>query len=145
MRHPCMRSSLDPRPNPWGRNNLATKCPAGMPRFRNSANFLFQIFNAIGQVLLWFSKFLCSTIYSLPVSLTQMLVGWSNFLSLINTDGSIPILLKTHPGKVFPQTFPRGLGLGSRSTWEGWPKSVPWEGWLINKSVQWVTHGYFYH
>ena len=59
--------------------NLAQKCLAGMTQFLNSANFLFQIFNAIGQVLLWFSTFLCSTVYSLPViSLTQMLVGWSD-------------------------------------------------------------------
>ena len=59
-------------------NNLAQKYmyPAGMLRFLNSANFLFQIFNAIGQVLLQFSKFLCSTVYSLPaISLTRILVG----------------------------------------------------------------------
>ena len=79
-----------------------------MPRFLNSANFRFQIFNAIGQVLLWFSKFLYSTVYSLPViSLTRMRVGSSDFLSLINTDGSIPVL-KTLPGKVFPRSFLAG-------------------------------------
>jgi len=62
------------------RNNLAQKYPAGMRWFLNSANFLFQIFNAIGQIQR-FSKF-----------------------PLINTDGSIPAL-KTLPGKVFPQTL----------------------------------------
>jgi len=36
---------------------LARKCLAGVPRSLNSANFLFQIFNAIGQVLLQFSNF----------------------------------------------------------------------------------------
>jgi len=99
--------------------NLARKCLAGMPRSLNSATFLFQISNAIGstiygQILLQFSKFLCSTVCSLPViSLTRTLVGWSDVRSLINTDGSIPAL-KTLPGKVFSQTLPRGLGLGSR-------------------------------
>ena len=48
-------------------NNLARKYPARMPQFLNSANFLFQIFSAIGQVLLQFSKFPCSTVYLLPV------------------------------------------------------------------------------
>ena len=48
-------------------NNVARECQAGMPQFQNSANFLFQILNAIGQVLLRFSKLLCSTVYSLPV------------------------------------------------------------------------------
>ena len=87
-----------------------------MPRLLDSANFLFQIFNVIGRVLLQFSKFLCSTVYSLPViNQTWMLVGWSDVHSLINTDGGIPAL-KTLPGKVFPQTLPRGLGLGSRLT-----------------------------
>ena len=90
-----------------------------MPGLSNSANFLFQIFNAIGQALLQFSKFLCSTVYSLPViSLTRTLVGWSDVPSLINAHGSIPAL-KTLPGKVFPQTLPRGLGLGSRLGWVG--------------------------
>ena len=57
-------------------NNLAGKYPAGMPWFLNSANFLFQMINTIGQIQLRFSKFLCSNVYSLPViSLTQMLVG----------------------------------------------------------------------
>ena len=70
------------------------KCPAGMPQFQSSANFLFQIFNMIGQVLLWFSKFLCCTVYLLPIiSQTQMLVGWSDVLSLINTDGTILVML----------------------------------------------------
>ena len=57
---------------------------------------------------------LCSTLYLLPVIiLTQTLVGWSDVGSLINTDSSIPAL-KTLPGKLFPQTLPHGLGLGSR-------------------------------
>ena len=87
---------------------------ARMPVSLNLANFLFQIFNTIGQVLLQFSKFLCSTVYSLPViSLTWTLAGWNDVCSLINTDGSIPAL-KTLPGKVFALTLPRGLGLGSR-------------------------------
>jgi len=55
-------------------NNLAWKCLAGMLRFLNSANILFQIFNAIGQVLLQFSKFLCS------------IVLYSRFLSLIELE-----------------------------------------------------------
>jgi len=47
-----------------------------MPWFLNSANFLFQILNEIGQVLLHFSNFFCFTLYLLPViSLSQMLVG----------------------------------------------------------------------
>jgi len=55
--------------------------------------------------------------YSLPViSLTWTLVCWSDVRSLINTDGSIPAP-KTLPGKVFPQTLPHGLGLGSRLIW----------------------------
>ena len=49
------------------RNNLAQKCLAGMLQFLNSTNFLFRIFNAIGQVLLQFSKFLSSTVYSPPI------------------------------------------------------------------------------
>jgi len=85
-----------------------------MPQLLDSANFLFQIFNMIGQVLLQFLKFLCSTIYSLPViNRTRMLVGWSDVCSLINTDDSIPVL-KMLPGKVFPQTLYSRLGLGSR-------------------------------
>jgi len=47
------------------------------------------------------------------VSCPWMLVGWNDVHSLINTDSSIPALT-TFPGKVFPQTFLRGLGLGSR-------------------------------
>ena len=36
----------------------------------------FQIFSVIGQALLQFLKFLCSTIHSLPViNRTEMLVG----------------------------------------------------------------------
>jgi len=38
-------------------NNLARNYPAGMPQFLISTNFLFQIFNAIGQVLLQFQNF----------------------------------------------------------------------------------------
>jgi len=96
-------------------NNLARKCLAGMWRLLNSAtHFLFQIFNVMGQALLQYSKFLCSTVYSLPIiNWTWMLVGWSDVRSLINTDSSIPAL-KTLPGEVFPQTLPRRLGLGSR-------------------------------
>ena len=78
-------SGLDPRFNPQGRvwrkglgNNLALKCLAGMPWFLTLANF-FQMFNAIGQIPLQFSKFLCSTVYSLPViSWTRTLVGCSD-------------------------------------------------------------------
>ena len=110
-------STLDPRPNPQGRvwgitllGSVLLECHS----LSNSANFLFQIFNAIGQVLLQFSKFLCSIVYSLPViSLTRTLVGWSDVRFLINTDGSISVL-KTLPSKVFLQTLPCGLGLGSR-------------------------------
>jgi len=107
--------SLDPRPNleEGSGNNRAWKCLAGMPRFLNSANFPLSDLQCdwSGTTI---SKFQCSTIYLLPVvSLSQTLVGWSDVLSLINTDGSI-LSLKTLPGKVFPQTLPRGLGLGSR-------------------------------
>ena len=42
----CMRGSLDPR------TNLARKGLAGRPWFLNPTNFLFQILNVIGQVLL---------------------------------------------------------------------------------------------
>ena len=72
-----------------------------------SCKLHFQIFNAIGQVLFQFSKFLCSTVYLLPViSKTWMLVGWCGILSLTNTDGSIPVF-KTLSGKVFHQTLSR--------------------------------------
>ena len=106
-------------------NNLARKCLAGMWRLLNSAtHFLFQIFNVMGQALLHYSKFLCSTVYSLPViNWTRMLVGWSDVHSLINTDSSIPAL-KTLPGKVFPQTLPCRLGLGSRLYVYGVPAGV---------------------
>ena len=69
------RANLVWTPDPtW--NNLAWKCLAGMPRLLNSANLLFQISNVIGQVLLQFSKFLCSTVHSLPViNRTRTLVG----------------------------------------------------------------------
>jgi len=57
------------------------------------------------QIQLWFSKFQC---YPLPViTLTQTLVGWSDILSLINTNSSIPAL-KTLLGKVFPRPFIAG-------------------------------------
>ena len=63
---------------------LARKCLAGMqrmPQLLNSAtDFLFKIFNVIGQALLQYPKFLCFTVYS---------------------RGGIPAL-KTLPGKVFP-------------------------------------------
>ena len=50
------------------------------------SKLLFQIFNMIGLLLLQFSKFLCSTVYLLPViSLTRTLIGWTDTLSLINT------------------------------------------------------------
>ena len=95
-----------------------------MPRFLNSANFLFQIFNTIGPLLLQFSKFLCSTVYLFPViSRTRTLVGWIDVLSLINTTGSIQTV-KTLPGIVYCQTlpacfsFPR-LGRGSARALEG--------------------------
>jgi len=94
---------------------ISSSLSAVNARFLNSAtDFLFQIFNVIGQALPQYSKFLCSTVYLLPViNWTRTLVGWSDVRSLINTDGGIPAL-KTLPGKVFPQTLPRGLGLGSR-------------------------------
>jgi len=50
----------------WGITLLGV---SGIPQFLNSANF-FQIFNA--QVLLWFSKFLCSTVYLLPAIFFSM-------------------------------------------------------------------------
>jgi len=72
----------------------------------------FKSSTAIGQILQQFSKYLCSTVYPLPViSLTETLVGWSD-LTLINTVSCIQVL-KTLLGKVF-QTLPHGLGLGSR-------------------------------
>ena len=47
-----------------------------MPGLSNSANFLFQIFNANGQAPLQFLKFLCSTISLLPVICTNSNAGW---------------------------------------------------------------------
>jgi len=98
----------------YSRNNLAWKCPAGIPWFLNSANFLFQIFNRDWSDATTIFKM--SMFYSITTSchygLTRTLVGWSD-LSLINTDSSIPVF-KTLLGKVFPQTLPHGLGLRSR-------------------------------
>jgi len=125
------RGSLDPRPNPrgrvWGITLLGSDLLECHGLSNSATNFLFQIFNAIGQALLQFSKFLCSTVYSLPViGVTWTLVGWSDVRSLISTDSSIPAL-KTLPGKVFPQTLPRGLGLGSRLGERGVEENhLPW-------------------
>ena len=59
-------------------NNLARKCPMVF----KFCKLHFQIFNVIGQVLLQFSNFLCSTVYSLPViRRTQTLVAWNAFFS----------------------------------------------------------------
>ena len=82
----CVFWTPDPtRKEGSGKYNLARKCPVGMSQFLNSANFLFQIFNAIGQVLLRFSKFLCYTVYSLPViGLTRMLHGWLKWCSFLH-------------------------------------------------------------
>ena len=103
-----LKSGPQSQPTRKGRgNNLAWKCLAGMLRFLNLANILFQIFNAIGQVLLQFSKFLCSTVLHTVISLTRTLVGWSDGPSLLNTDGSIPAL-KTLPGEDFPRPFLAG-------------------------------------
>ena len=61
----CVFWTPDPtRKEGSGKYNLARKCPVGMSQFLNSANFLFQIFNAIGQVLLRFSKFLFYRIFT---------------------------------------------------------------------------------
>ena len=54
-------------------NSFAWKYLAGMSQFLNPANFIFR---CSGTVLLQFSNFLRSTIYSLPViSRTRTLVG----------------------------------------------------------------------
>ena len=65
-----------------------------MLQLLNSANFLFQIFNAIGQVLLNFQNFyVLLYTYSLPViNLTRTLVGFP--------------MLKALP--VFPRPFLTG-------------------------------------
>jgi len=85
------------------------------PGLLNSANFLFQIFNAIGQAL--YSNF--QHFYVLPyirfpyrqiISLTRTLVGWSDVRSLITA----AFQRSRHFGQGFSPTLPRGLGLGSR-------------------------------
>ena len=76
-------SYMDPDPSGhawgwiWG-ITLFGKCLAGMPWFSDLANFV----NTIGQVLMQFSNFLCSTAYSLLfISRTQMVVGLCGILS----------------------------------------------------------------
>jgi len=110
-------------------NNLARSCPAGMPRFLNSANFLFQIFNVIGPLLLQFSKCLCSTVYLLAViSRTRTLIGWTDVLSLINTYGSIPTV-KTLPGIVICQTLPARFSFPRFCNWGRGSARARWRVW----------------
>ena len=85
---------------------------SGMPWFLNLANSVFRS-SVIGQILLQFSMFYWVSYSSSIISRTWTLVGWSDALSLLNTDGSIPAL-KTHFWtKFFFLSRPRRV-LGSR-------------------------------
>ena len=100
-----------------------------MPRFLNSANFLFQIINMIGPLLFQFSKFWCSTVYSLPViSRTRTLIGWTDVLSLINTTGSI-LTVKTLPGIVICQTLPARFSFPRFCNWGAGEVHARWRVW----------------
>ena len=70
-------------------NNLARKCLAEMPRFLNSANFLFQFFNVIGQVLLHF--------YVLPYSRFLLLIEIEFWLEVMFIPSSTPMATFQHP------------------------------------------------
>ena len=98
-------------PDPTRKEGSGEQPCSEVSSWNATANFLFQLFNTIGQVLLCFSMFY--HIRFLSLFKLKRLVGWSDVLSLVNTDSSIPAL-KTLPGKIFPQTLPRWLGLGPR-------------------------------
>ena len=92
-------------------NNLAWKVSCWNATIFKSCKLPFQPFGVIGQVLLQFSKFLCSTVYSL-LSLAE-LERWLADLAFFNTNGSIPAL-KTLPDKVISQTLP----IATRRFWD---------------------------
>ena len=80
-------------------NNLVRKCLAVMPWLQNSANFLFRSSTRLVRYYYDFQNFYaCSTVNLYPV--ISLVKCWLT-------------ALKTLPGKVFPQTLPCGLGLGS--------------------------------
>ena len=76
--------SLDPRPNPrgrvWGKTLLGSallECHGLWIQQTSS----FRIFNAICQVILQFSTFLCSTVYSLPACHSNSNAIWLKWCS----------------------------------------------------------------
>jgi len=80
-------------------------------------------------LLLQFSKFLCSTVYLLPViSWTRTLIGWTDVLSLINTCGSIPTI-KTLPGIVICQTLPTRFSFPRFCNWGAGEVRARWRVW----------------
>jgi len=112
--------SLGPRPNPRGRvweitflGSVLLECHGLL----NSANYLFQIFNAIGQALLQFSNF-----YVLPYICFLSLVYLKRWLAEVMFVPSSTLTVafpRSRHFRVFPQTLPCGLGLGSRLIYEG--------------------------
>ena len=105
----------------WGRvcswkNNLAQKCLSGLSRFLNPANFIFRCSVGLVRCYSNFQKFLCSTVYSLPVIIgIQTLVGWCNILF---TNASIPVL-NTPWTWFFIRPSHSHKGLGSRPCQHG--------------------------
>ena len=101
-------------------NNLARKCLAGMPRFLNSANFIFQILNAIGQVLLEFSNF-----YVLP---------YIHFLSLVELEHWLAEM-RSFPHQHW-RSIPAPGGSGHETTHESSLGTRPSKnGGLVNRAV----------
>ena len=107
----------------WGRvcswkNNLARKCLTGLSRFLNPANFIFRCSVGLVRCYSNLQKFLCSTVYSLPVIIgIRTLVGWCNILF---TNASIPVL-NTPWTWFFIRPFltqPQGSRVQTMPTWQ---------------------------
>ena len=107
----------------WGRAwgiNLLRSVVLECPVFK-FCKLPFQIFNAIGQVLLQFSKFLISSLPVIVELKTQ--VGWCGWRQ--------HLALKTPLGKVFPQILPHT----ARRVWDPdyvapWSMATRWGVWI---------------
>ena len=96
-------------------NNLAWKCLAGMAVFK-SCKLHFQIFNTIGQVLLQFSKFLRSTVYSL-LSLVELKRWLAEMHSFPHQHRRQHSSAQDTLGKVIPQTLTQPEGSVVQTNW----------------------------
>ena len=91
---------------------------SGLSRFLNPANFIFRCSVGLVRCYSNLQKFLCSTVYSLPVIIgIRTLVGWCN---IFFTNASIPVL-NTPWTWFFIRPFltqPQGSRVQTMPTWQ---------------------------